>query len=174
MQRDLGTIKIIITKPNLIYFINLDDNNVTLSMQPKFSVDTVISGPSKAFVLLLLTKQYNLAFNTGLEVTGNLNLAEKLQKILFKSDIDWQTKLETVFDPAIAYQIQQFGAFAKANLTDFKISLMFSLTDYLLYENKVLVSKEIMNEYIQEIDNLRFAIDRIEARINNLIARQLV
>ena len=77
--------KIIITHPKLIYFINLSvDDNITLSTQPLFRVAATITGSSKSFLILLLTKQYNLALQCGLQVSGNLNLAEKLQSKLYK------------------------------------------------------------------------------------------
>lgn len=171
----LGSIKIIITQPKLIYFINLSaDDNITLSTEPLFSVATTITGSSKSFLILLLTKQANLAIKTGLEVSGNLNLAEKLQTRLFNYTIDWQAQLEKIFDPAVTYHIQQLGNWLKNNYTDFKDSLVHSIADYLLYENQLLVKKDNMDAYLKEIDQLRLAVDRIEARINNYMNKNII
>jgi ubiquinone biosynthesis accessory factor UbiJ len=158
------------TAPEFTLFVMPTQEGVRLLAHYEGDVTTQLSGSASALLSLLKGSPINLK-NTGVQVNGNLTFLTELQHILQKIDIDWEEMLSQVTGDIIGHQsadmIRAKMGWAKDRLS----SLQRLTTEFLTEELSVLPSKPEVKHFNAQVDNLRFDVDRIEARISQLAAK---
>lgn len=112
--------------------------------------------------------QDKLIKHGGIEIKGDAHIASVFQNTLREIEIDWEELLSKYTGDAVAYQ---FGKSAKA-LHSFGQSLRQNLhqdmRDYLQDNIQASATQDEVDQFIQEVDNVRAKADRLEARLNRL------
>lgn len=108
-------------------------------------------------------------FGDGVTLTGDIEFAQRLQRIFAQIDIDWEEHISHLTGDIIAHQIGEgFRA-----LTDWgqhnSQSCERDISEYLRYETDSLPLDWEIDEYMSGVDRVRSDIDRLEARINRLV-----
>ncbi len=117
---------------------------------------------------LIGADQDKLIKNGGIEIKGDAHIASVFQNTLREIEIDWEEIISKYTGDAVAYQI---GRGAKAvhsfrrNLHD---NMRQDLRDYLQDNVQAAATQEEVDQFIQEVDNVRAKADRLEARLNRL------
>lgn len=128
----------------------------------------VASGPALARALLQPDSQQELTLSGGIEIDGNAELVQDFMAILRHTDFDPEEWLAQRIGDVAAYRTGQFVR----GLLDFGRSSLDSLmqggTRYLREESGELVEREEARQWMDAVDELRSAVDRIEARIQRL------
>lgn len=106
-----------------------------------------------------------------LHVSGDADLARRLQRLAESFDPDWQQPFAAVFGDVLGVQIADAlaGALKQARIA--AASLAGSAADYVTEESRDLVAKAELNAFHDDVDALRDDAERIAARIARLQAR---
>ena len=105
---------------------------------------------------------------TDVEILGDLRSAEAFSQILSEASIDWEDILSKWIGDAAAFQVG--SAFRSLNgwLKESTESVRLNTSEYLSEESRVLPAEAEVREYMDEVDDLSMAVDRLTARLNAL------
>ena len=135
--------------------------------------DTTLRGTSLAMARMSLSdKASDSLFSGDVEISGDVELGEQFRAVLDSMDIDWEEQLSKLTGDVIAHQVgnlvrgvMQWGK--KAGDT-----LQQDLAEYLHEESRVLPVRHEVDEFINVVDEVRMAVDRLQARLRRLQGQQ--
>lgn len=103
-----------------------------------------------------------------LQLHGDIVLARQIQAQVQSWELDWEEWLARALGDVPAYhfsnQLRAGFAYTRQSIQ----SLQQNTGEYLQYEARALPDQHTVNVFLHEIDNLRDAVDRLEARILRL------
>ncbi len=106
--------------------------------------------------------------NDKLTLEGDLHLAQGFAAMLQNLDIDWEEQLsQWIGDVAAHTTIQAFKRLSSHAEHTF-VSLRGLLRDSIVDEKPIAIDRSQFNQHSQQVDELRSATARLEARINQL------
>lgn len=161
-----------ITAPAAInLFVMALDEEIELMANWDGEVDTQLSGSLMALVQLSTTEIHNLKYS-GVTAMGDLTLLADLQQLLKHLDIDWEDMLSQFTGDIIGHQTAQiirakFGWAKDRAQTAARLGKEFLTEEY-----QALVSKPELDDFHQQVDELRLAVDRAAARVEKLLAER--
>lgn len=161
-----------ITAPVAInLFVMALDEEIELMANWDGEVDTQLSGSLMALVQLSTTEIHNLKYS-GVTAMGDLTLLADLQQLLKNLDIDWEDMLSQFTGDIIGHQTAQIirGKFGWAK--DRAQTAARLGKEFLTEEYQALVSKPELDDFHQQVDELRLAVDRAAARVEKLLAER--
>jgi ubiquinone biosynthesis protein UbiJ len=131
--------------------------------------DVTIAGNPPAFMRLLMGARAQGAFANGqMQISGDLELGQRFQRVLKKLDIDWEELLSQYVGDVVAHK---FGNIVRG-ISDWRRQAHATLRDdtreFLQEEVRLLPRAEHVEAFLGEIDGLRAAVDRLEKRIQRL------
>ncbi len=147
------------------------DEDIQLMANWDGEVDTQLSGSLMALLQLSTTEIHNLKYS-GVTAMGDLTLLADLQQLLKNLDIDWEDMLSQFTGDIIGHQTAQvirakFGWAKDRAQTAARLGKEFLTEEY-----QALVSKPELEDFYQQVDELRLAVDRAAARIEKLLAEK--
>ncbi|QEY17792.1 hypothetical protein D0C16_18415 [Cellvibrio sp. KY-GH-1] len=161
-----------ITAPVAInLFVMPLDEEIELMANWDGEVDTQLSGSLMALLQLSTTEIHNLKYS-GVTAMGDLTLLADLQQLLKHLDIDWEDMLSQFTGDIIGHQTAQiirakFGWAKDRAQTAARLGKEFLTEEY-----QALVSKPELDDFHQQVDELRLAVDRAAARVEKLLAER--
>ena len=129
--------------------------------------DVTLHG-SAVDLIRLPTAGNAVLFGQGIQIEGNSALAHSLQTILADSRIDWEAWLGDLIGDTAAHPLAQLLRGTGRQLEYTGSSLLHSLEEYLHEEARLLPTRIEIEQAGEEIDTLRTATDRLEARLGLL------
>lgn len=160
-----------ITTPDITIFAMPMDDELRLMGNWDGDVDTRISGSLLALAQLSQTEIHNLK-DSGVTVMGDLLLLADIQRLVKNLDIDWEEMLSQFTGDIIGHQTAQLVR-AKAGWAKDRAKNGQRLTrEFLTEELRALPGKAELNDFYQQVDELRLAVDRAAARLERLIAER--
>lgn len=134
--------------------------NLLLTSSTPEHVDLSISSSLNGFVKLALFND-----RSNIQISGSIGLAESLQNLFTNLNIDWEEELSKYSGDVIAHQamrhFKQLRSYANNSCQD----LQEMISDYLQEESGILPTNYEVQQFMQEVDELRFTVDRLDARI---------
>lgn len=148
--------------------INLDSFELT-SVLSEQDPDVTINGAPIALLMLLLSPDaMQSAQNSGVKIQGDLHVAKQLSETINSLDIDWEGILAQYIGDVPAHQIGVGlqGIFGWHNRT--RESLLMAMSEYLQEESRALPTRVEIERFLDRVDQLRDAAERLEARLARL------
>lgn len=142
----------------------LENGGLAMGGESTISDASISLSPSLA--LRILAKDE--AANNQIKITGNMELAKALAKVLQGMRWDYEEDLSNIIGDIPATQA---NAFAKKTLAEAKsqmINVTEMLTEYWQEENPLIAKKRHVETFIKEVDQLRDDVERLEKRIEKL------
>lgn len=138
-------------------------------------VDCELTGSATALISLLWREHHTLA-NTGVDITGNVSLLQRLQKILVNLELDWEQILQDALSQTAGSQAAEWLSLPLIQLirkTTEKARHHTRITpdwwhDYLTEEVRLLPSPHEIQAFASQVDDLRAATERLSARLRKL------
>ncbi len=161
-----------ITTPNLPLFVMAMDDEVRLMNHWDGDVDTRISGSLLALAQLSQTEIYNLK-DSGVTVMGDITLLADWQQLLKNVDIDWEDMLSQFTGDIIGHQTAMLIRTQLGWVKDRAASAQRLTREFLTEELKTIPSKPELEDFYQQVDELRLAVDRAAARVEKMIKEKL-
>jgi len=160
-----------ITTPGIHLFAMPMDDELRLMGNWDGDVDTRISGSLLALAQLGQKEVHNLK-DTGVTVVGDLSLLADMQRLVKNLDIDWEEMLSQFTGDIIGHQTAQLIR-AKFGWAKERAKSARRLTsEFLTEELKTLPGKPELEDFYRQVDDLRLAVDRATARVEQLIAER--
>lgn len=160
-----------ISAPALNFFVMPMDDELRLMSNWDGDVDTRITGSLLALAQLSQTEIHNLK-DSGVTVMGDLNLLTDLQRLMKNLDIDWEEMLSQFTGDIIGHQAAQLIRAKFGWVKDRAQSAQRLTREFLTEELKTLPGKPELENFYQQVDNVRLAVDRAAARVEKLIVER--
>ncbi len=103
----------------------------------------------------------------GIEIRGDAEVARIFSELLSDINIDWEEYFSQYIGDVAAYNIGLIFAELNNWAKHAKNSFVDNLSDYITEETDLLPSKEDIENFISQVDQLRDSIDRLDARLNS-------
>ncbi len=152
-----------------LYF-TFDYGSVQVQLDPDAEPDTVISGTPIALFAMAAPDEisdWGLP-GSGVRIEGNANLARDIGNLFSRLQPDWEGPLAAVLGDTLGFQVTsglKQGAEAVREAAQTTAGLA---TGYFRDETGVLVLPAEIGEFNRAVDDLRDAVDRMQARIDRL------
>lgn len=152
----------------VLYFIP-SEGGLQMRSEHDGQADVTISGNPPAFMRLLMGERAQGAFANGqMQISGDLELGQRFQRVLKKLDIDWEEVMSRYVGDVVAHK---FGNIARG-ISDWRrqahATLRNDAREFLQEEVRLLPRAEHVEALLGEIDKFRAAVDRLEKRIQRL------
>ncbi len=153
---------------NLQLFIQPHQGGLRLMGAWDGPVDTTLRGAPMAMLRMSGGRTGEGLFRGGVEIDGDVELGQQIQRVFDKLDIDWEEHLSRLTGDVIAHQLgnllRDMRAFGARSLDH----LGHDLAEYLQEERDTLPVDWEVEGYYQQVDTLREGVDRLEARLRRL------
>jgi len=154
-------------------YIRLLDHGVSFSLANEAQPDLIMRGTLADFAALAKAEnKSNQLINSAVDMEGDTELSITLTKLVEKLDIDWEAVIEPLTGSVLAHQIgkgvrgmMKWGKTTGATYT-------VAAKDYLEDEAELVTPEPLVNEFADHVDALRLAADRLQARIDNVLAQK--
>lgn len=150
--------------PSTTFYAIFYADHIQLTTTKTQPIDLAISGPLHGLINLALQKQDADLRANKIQIIGDVLCAEAVQQLLFKLDIDWEEELSKYTGDIIAHQAISIIKNIKRLQQQTSRSLEAMITEYLQDESRLLPSQYEVDNFIQEVDNLRLQVDRLDAK----------
>lgn len=134
--------------------------------------DATISGSLAS--LIKLSRSENSAsamLESDVEITGNMRVAEGFSRLLSEASIDWEELLSKVVGDIPAYQVGSTIRKGNEWAAETAEAMKLNVAEYLSEESRMVPARAEVNMYMEAVDEIRMAADRVEARIKLLEAK---
>ncbi|CZG84042.1 hypothetical protein G5T09_09565 [Legionella pneumophila serogroup 1] len=169
---DGKTLEMVITPLNVNFYIRFKGSEMQLLHRIDGRPDTIIhSNPIGLIRLSLLpTSKARSLFNDKIRISGDIELGQSVKKLFDEIDIDWEGHLAHFTGDVVAHQI---GSFVRKGLefkNQFSTSMQQNITEFLQEELRICPSRNELEDFFAEVDELVLSVDRLQAHINNLMS----
>lgn len=130
--------------------------------------DTVIRGTPIALAKTTLADSTGSLFGGDLEISGNTEIGHRFQNALEQIDIDWEGHLARLFGDRTAHQAGRLYRNTRHYGQHVENTLSRNISEYLREEARLLPSRIEIDNFIADVDQVRDAVDRLEARLQRL------
>ncbi len=166
------TIEMNITPLNVNFFIHFNEGEISLLDCYEGHVDTIIhSNPIGLIRLSLLpASKARSLFNDKIRMSGDMELGQRVKKLFDELDIDWEGHLAHFTGDVVAHQIGSFVRHGLSFKRKFNDSMRQNMTEYLQEELRATPSKNELNDFFADVDQLSLSVERLQAHVNQLIS----
>jgi len=166
---DGKTIAVEVTDLQLDLQIEFSGNQIYFLDQPKPKefVSVTISGKSSDFFQTAINQSQSKSI-VGLNFSGDISTGQKLQKLTEELVFDWEAQLAKYTNDYIAYH--SIKVLKKANdwLKQVLSSKLANTSEILIEEWRLTPSPYEIEKFIEKNQQLQWAIDRVNARVQRL------
>lgn len=132
-------------------------------------VDATIHGSPIALIRLSTSTNAGEAMlKSDIEIEGDMQVAEKFSAILRDVDIDWEELLSKLVGDIVAHQAGQTTRNVAGWLKETRESMKQNTAEYISEESGLSLADAEMSEFMDQVDEVRMGVDRLEARIKLL------
>jgi ubiquinone biosynthesis protein UbiJ len=128
---------------------------------------TITSSP---LLLLRIAVTRNQHLAQQLQVDGDIQLVQTLNRILQQLDIDWEEHLSHITGDVIAHQMGNAARGFQKWRQQFSRQLQSNLTHYLQEESRHLPPREEIEDFFTDIATLQQDVERLEAQLQQQLA----
>jgi ubiquinone biosynthesis protein UbiJ len=139
---------------------------------PELKPDTVLRGTPLGVARLGLGRgnAAGTLFSGEVEIAGDVETGQAFKGVLDAIDIDWEEQLARFTGDVIAHQAGNAARVAGRWLDRVRLTLEQDLSEYLQEELRVVPTRIEIENLVEAIDRLAMDTERLEARLNRLLA----
>jgi ubiquinone biosynthesis accessory factor UbiJ len=145
-----------------LYFSGLDDR-LAVDAEREGEADTTISG-TPATLLAMAVPDWR-APGSGVQIQGDAGAAQALEKLLRHLDPDWEALLVEHLGPVLGHQLWRMINDGMRAGRHVATTAADQTARFLREESGLLVTREEVDLFTRQVDELREAADRLEARL---------
>src|SRR5699024_10106456 len=125
--------------------------------------DTTNSGTPLALLAMAVPEWR--APGSGVRIEGDAGTGQAFEKLLKQLDPDWEAMFVERFGPVVGHQLWRMLADARAGARRASRTAADQTARFLREESGLLVTRQEVNDFVHEVDELREAADRLEAQL---------
>lgn len=160
-------VSIALEPPGLVLSVFAHGERIGVTTEAVEDPALTLRGSPLAFAALLGGEQGVLR-DGRLQVAGDVSRAQQLQKAAMALDLDWEAELAVHIGDVPAHFVGQRVREALRWTRQAQASLTANLEEYLQEESQALPARLEAEAQFEDIDTLRLAADRLNARIDAL------
>jgi len=158
-----------IRQPTLHITLVPNSAGMDLLLHSEAIADLVLSGQASDFMQMLYSSSPDeKLFGKGIDVQGDTGLATQFSQMLRDFSIDWEAWLGDIIGDTTAHPLAQFVTQQREYFSKARKSLTDNSVEYLQEELRILPPRPEIEAFMEDIDQLRDDVERLEARINAL------
>jgi ubiquinone biosynthesis protein UbiJ len=164
-------LKIQFTDLNIDLYFQVCPQQLKVSLEPPIErINTEIRGQSFQLLQLLLSREAPMAtFNRHqLVLVGEVGLAQAFSQIFQQLDLDWEEALSYVLGDFMAHQLGQLLRAGHLWGKNFSQARFADLSEFIREEAKWLPTTAEVSFFLEQIDHLRDATERLALRVQRL------
>jgi ubiquinone biosynthesis accessory factor UbiJ len=132
------------------------------------TADAVVSGSPLALAALFAGRLETGIANDRVAIRGDAEIAARYRELLTRARPDWEEELSRLIGDLPARRLSLAAQSALAWLHKAGTTAAQNMAEYLQEESRDLVSGPELEEFVDEVDALREAADRVEARLRGI------
>ena len=133
--------------------------------------DIVIQGTLIAVVKAVFSEDRNPAKLEGVEISGDMKLAQRLYQIFDSAEFDWEEVLAKKTGDVPARQIGNLLRWGNQNLRGTDSPLATKIRNTLVDQKQLLPTRARVEKFMDDVDTLQADLDRLEKRADRLDKR---
>jgi ubiquinone biosynthesis protein UbiJ len=150
-------------------FVLPSDTGVSLRGHYDGTPDVTLAGDIPVFAKLALRRVVpNVVADGEVQISGDIDLGQRFQRLLEKIDIDWEEPAARVLGDVAAHQLgnalRHFGGWTRRSLN----TLGEDAAEYLREESRLLPARSRAEAFRQAVEALRGEAERLESRLERL------
>lgn len=161
-------IKIIVSPLDIHFFMHFQGDSIALLANYVDEPNTTIrSSPLGLIRLSLLpSSKVRSLFNDQIQISGDTELGQAVKQLFDELDIDWEGHLAHFTGDVAAHQIGRLVKRGMRFKDSLKTSLTHNLSDYIQEETNLTPPTAAIRDFMDDIDDLRLEVERLEASVN--------
>lgn len=158
-----------LTTPAMTLYCKPHVEALDLLLETEESVDCTIKGSAMDLLKMMRSDEPAQSLSNGeIEITGDSRIAQRFSDILKDVEIDWEELISKVTGDFAAHRIGGLVGQMKSWFGNTTTALRMDSTEYLQEESGVLPTRPEIERFMNNVDELRSDVDRLEARIRRL------
>lgn len=159
------------TEPAMDVLVTVSrQGEISLSAADEQPVNAHLSGPLSAFMQLLASEDKASAMiNSGLHLNGNSQLLLELEAALRQTDLDWEYQLARLIGDLPAHLLGKISRHGQQWLSSNRPVFLRHLQEFIQEEARLTPDRQEIDQFIDEVQQLRLRSERLEARIQRLL-----
>lgn len=150
-------------------YILPSEDGLRLAAHFEADADCTLHAPAFELLRLMLSKDKSrILHGPTVDMDGDSQILMQLSDIMQNLDLDWEYELSQWLGPVATPLIGNGVRDASQWTRDSLHKLRLDLADFLTEESRTLVGKNEAEVRFAELDELKLALDRLEARIDHL------
>jgi ubiquinone biosynthesis protein UbiJ len=155
--------------PDKTFYIFPEPAGLRVVDRPDTVPDVHIKG--RPLALLALARRGEAATPGAVEIQGDLGLAQQIQTLFARLDIDWEELVANFTGDFFARKISRFAKEVGTWQQQSRESFSADLSDYFLYEKQLVPHQDEVVDFLADVDRLRDDVARLAERVRRLDAR---
>lgn len=131
-------------------------------------LDLLFRGTAANLLKVIASRDWDPKILENIEIVGDVQLAQKLYRLLKKIDFDWEEEVARRIGDVPARQVGNFVRWCRrtvfADDSPFRQQVRTALVD----ENYILPEQSRVERFLDEVDHLQEDVDRLEKRLDRL------
>jgi ubiquinone biosynthesis protein UbiJ len=157
------------TSLHFTFFITVIESQLRLQSIFEGTPDTTLKGSTKAFMSMLMSRDKTVAMLANdIEIIGDANCAQTLQTIFSELEIDWEAQLSNITGGIVAHEISNIARTVNNWSKNAFSHFASDIKEYMDEEAPFKTPRGKVDDYLNEIDELKLRIDRMDAHITRL------
>ena len=154
-------------------FVRILDDEISFSLSEAMPFDACLQGSIADFIALALSSnKSDRLINSDIDLSGDSEFAIALTGLIENLDLDWEALISPLVGGLLAHQlgsgVRSLMRWGKQTFNTQKVAIK----DYLETEAGQLASAEKINDFANEVDDVKMAADRLSARFEQLLKKQ--
>ena len=155
---DNKKVKIHFTKINLELFLEVKENSfILLESTKNFDVEFIASPLD--FFMYIISKGSD-KFSDRIKINGDVNTANKINGFLYKSE-KFRLIISNLVGSEKAEKIENIYVRLRTDINNLFESATNDLSDFILEDITLLPTKDNINQFLDDVDNLRSRTDKL-------------
>ena len=132
--------------------------------------DVEITGNPPAFMRMVLGENTPTLVGSGqMQITGDLELGQRFQKILKNIDLNWEEHFSAIVGDIAAHRMAQSARKFRNWLSHVTTTVRQDFSEVLIEESRLTPTRDEVARFLDEVDEVRAATDRLEKRMDRLM-----
>lgn len=153
---------------NLDFFIFPNGEGLTIQSESDKIADVTVSGAPFSLIALFFDKNALPATHPDIYIQGDIGTLQHLSDILRDVHLDWEEQLSRILGDIPAHKINKLFNQTQEYTQDRLRSFQANCNEYLQEELRLLPTATEVIYFMNQIDNLRDDIERLEKRLQRL------
>ena len=166
---DGKSIHVILDSTPFAFFINIKDQAIVLSLSAEKPADTTIKGTPLS--LFAMNAEEPIQGLKSVEINGDASTGQFFAKWLKNIKPDWEEAWSQLLGDGMGVRASKVFVGAIDFGQRFKKSLVRNTQEYLVEESRDLIAPVEMEDFLDEVDDIKADTARLEQQINQLKAR---